>query len=280
MLIPQSFSEQLMYSTVKLSSGSRSATGFFYELNTPKKTIVVISNRHFAEQVDSLDKLDFTKSTISQNVNFNVHLNNGSNYNINEDVDWVLHPSQDLAFFNLTAVLSKYPLPSKVEFFILRVSPTTIPSQQQLENLSVLENVVMVGYPNGLYDEVNNYPVFRTGKTASHPAVDYNGEKKALLDVSCVPGSSGSPVFILDEGWVKHKNGALSQGNRFYFLGIENSMPTRYSKSLLEEKILPNGDKQYVRLANYLVEDDIKLGYYIKSSEISGFNAQIQDLGL
>ena len=57
-------------------------------------------------------------------------------------------------------------------------------------------------------------------------------------------------------------------------------MPTRYSKSLLEEKILPNGDKQYVRLANYLVEDDIKLGYYIKSSEISGFNAQIQDLGL
>ena len=280
MLTPQSFSEHLMYSTVKLSIGSSCATGFFYELDTPKKTIIVISNRHFAERVDSLDKLDFTKSTISQKTSFSVHLDNGSNYNINEDIDWILHPTQDLAFFNLTAVLSKHVLPPNVKFFVLRVSPKTIPSQQELDNLSALENVVMVGYPSGLHDQVNNFPIFRTGKTASHPAIDYNGQKTALLDVSCVPGSSGSPVFILDEGWVKYKNGAIAQGSRIYFLGVENSMPTRYSKALYEEITLPNGDKQYNQLVNYVIEDDIKLGYYIKSSEISGFNAQIQSLGL
>ena len=57
----------------------------------------------------------------------------------------------------------------------------------------------MVGNPNGLYDTTNNFSLFRTAKTTTHPAIDYNGKKKALLDIACLPGSSGSPVSILDE---------------------------------------------------------------------------------
>lgn len=146
--------------------------------------------------------------------------------------------------------------------------------------LAALENVVMVGYPNGLYDTVNNYPLFRTGKTATHPAIDYNGKKKALLDMACLPGSSGSPVFILDEGWIHHKNGGMSAGSRILFLGIENSMPTRYSKSVYKKTIFPDGRIEYIKTEDYIIENDMKLGYYIKSSEISGFNVQIQNLGL
>lgn len=280
MLIPQSQSERLMYSTVRLSIGNITATGFFYKLNTAQGSVIVISNRHFAEQVDDLSKLDFSKTTITQRTNFLIHLTDGTNYQIDEDIDWILHPTEDLAFFNLTGILNNHPQPTGIKYFYLHVTPNMMPSVAQLGDLNALENVVMIGYPNGLYDVKNNYPIFRTGKTASHPAVDYNGKKKALLDVSCVPGSSGSPVFILDEGWICHKNGGMSTGSRILFLGIENSMPTRYSKSLHEEIILPNGDKQYNHIINYVIEDDIKLGYYIKSSEISGFNAQIQALGL
>ena len=280
MITPQSISEKLMYSTVRLEIGAITATGFFYKVNSSKKSIIVISNRHFAEQVDSLDKLNWNLTTIKQKTSFALHLDDGQNYNICDDIDWHLHPSEDLAFFDLTSILLKQLLPTNVRFSILHISSQEIPTQQQLDDLSAIENIVMVGYPNGLYDAKNNYPIFRTGKTASHPAVDYNGKKEALIDVSCIPGSSGSPVFILDEGWVKCKNGSLSQGDRVYFIGIENSMPTRFSNSLYEKTITSTGQAQLVKLTNYFIEDDIKLGYYIKSSALQGFNAQILALGL
>ena len=43
-----------------------------------------------------------------------------------------------------------------------------------LEELSALEELVMVGYPIGLWDKNNNFPIFRKGYTASHPAIDFN----------------------------------------------------------------------------------------------------------
>ena len=143
-----------------------------------------------------------------------------------------------------------------------------------------LENVVMVGYPNGLFDSQNNHPLFRTGKTATHPAIDYNGQRKALLDMACLPGSSGSPVFILDEGWIRNKNGGMCAGSRILFLGVENSMPTRYVKAVYKKAILSDGEVNYIPTDDYLIENDMKLGYYIKSSEMWGFDAQIQNLGL
>ena len=280
MLTAQSISEQLMYSTVRLSIGDSTATGFFYELNTTKKTVIVVSNRHFAEQVDSITKLDFGKDSINQKTSFSIHLNNGGNCNFNENITWILHPTKDLAFFDLTSILSNHKLSINQEYSYIPISETIIPTQKELDDLFAIEEVVMVGYPNGLYDSVNNYPIFRTGKTASHPAVNYSGKEEALIDVSCVPGSSGSPVFILNEGWIRYKNGGLAQGNRIIFLGIENSMPTRFSKSLYKKQRLPNGQIEYVQDDEYLVKDDMKLGYYIKSSELAGFGPQIMALGL
>jgi hypothetical protein len=280
MLHPQSISEELMYSTIRLSIGTSTATGFFYELNTPKKTVIVISNRHFAEQVDSLSKLDFSKNSITQQTQFLIHVDDGTNKQISENIEWFLHPSADLAFFVLEKALRNHPLPANVNYLVLRVNPNMIPTQTQLNALTALENVIMVGYPNGLYDSVNNYPLFRTGKTATHPAIDYNGKKKAILDMACLPGSSGSPVFVFDEGWIHHKNGGMSAGSRIFFLGIENSMPTRYSKSVYKKTILPDGKISYNQTDEYIVEEDMNLGYYIKSSEISGFNAQIQSLSI
>ena len=280
MIIPQTPSEKLMYSTVRLSIGNTCGTGFFYKLDTDKKTIIVVSNRHLAENVNSLEDLDFSKSSITQKTEFLIHLDDGNNQSFYEDITWFLHPTQDLAFFDLSSVLNKHPLPTNKNYYYIPVSSASIPSQNTLDNLFAIEDVVMLGYPNGLYDTVNNYPIFRTGKTGSHPAIDYNGEKKALLDVSCVPGSSGSPVFILDEGWIRYKNGALAQGNRVLFLGVENSMPIRRSNALFKKIKLPDGTNKLEKLEDYFVIDDMKLGYYIKASELKGFDPQIKALGL
>lgn len=108
MLQPQSISERLMYSTIRLSIGTSTATGFFYELDTPRKTVIVISNRHFAEQVDNLSKLDFSKSSIIQQTHFLIHLNDGTNVQIHENVEWFLHPSEDLGYYIKSSEISGF----------------------------------------------------------------------------------------------------------------------------------------------------------------------------
>lgn len=57
-------------------------------------------------------------------------------------------------------------------------------------------------------------------------------------------------------------------------------MPTRYVKAVYKKAILSDGEVNYIPTDDYLIENDMKLGYYIKSSEMWGFDAQIQNLGL
>lgn len=278
MLQPKTLSEQLMYATVRLTIGTSAATGFFYQTNSDKKTTVVISNRHFAEQVGNLSDLDFSKESIIQKTTFTIHLSNGGNKQFTEEVVWHLHPSEDLAFFILTDILAKNPLEKEITYYIMHIPQNLIPTAQQLEELLPLEHVTMVGYPNGLYDAENNYPIFRSGTTASHPAINFNGKNQALLDMACLPGSSGSPVFILNEGAYLKKDGCLHAGKRIIFLGVENSIPTRFSPALYKKLLSSDGSDRYILENNYVIQEDINLGYYIKSSEINGFNNQFENL--
>ena len=50
--------------------------------------------------------------------------------------------------------------------------------------LSAVEEILMIGYPNGLWDAVNNYPLIRRGVTASHPAVDFDVD--VLVGFRCI----------------------------------------------------------------------------------------------
>ncbi len=57
----------------------------------------------------------------------------------------------------------------------------------------------MVGYPNGLWDKSHDpADLLVRGITASHPEIDFCGKPELLVDIACFPGSSGSPVFVLN----------------------------------------------------------------------------------
>ena len=49
-------------------------------------------------------------------------------------------------------------------------------------SVRAFETVLMIGYPNGLWDATNNRPIARRGTTASHPFLNWNG-RKILLQV-------------------------------------------------------------------------------------------------
>ena len=93
-----------------------------------------------------------------------------------------------------------------------------ISDDDKLKELSALEDIVMIGYPNGIWDEVNNKPIIRKWVTATHPCLDYNGKKELMIDAACFPGSSGSPVFILNEGSYTDKLGNTYMGQTRVFL--------------------------------------------------------------
>ena len=282
MIDPISLSENMMYGTLILYTEREQGTGFLYE--TPSKRIVVVSNRHL---VEGTDKLDFSKSEIKQFIKTIIHIK-GGNATVTGQVCWHLHPSVDLAFFSLDELLAPYEKTISLDQdYLFALSEKFIPTQKQLDELSACEDVTMVGYPSGRFDQANNYPLFRYGKTATHPAVDFNGGKMGLIDVPCLPGSSGSPVMILNEGSFHTKKGDVVIGSRLIFIGIEVSMPYRENKVVKDKKDPDTGNvlfdengKKLIEETELYIQEDLSMGFYIKSTELLAFNRFFKSLGL
>lgn len=53
------------------------------------------------------------------------------------------------------------------ELFYIAFDVSTLPDRKLLDDVSALEDIIMVGYPNGIWDEKNNKPIFRKGITAT-----------------------------------------------------------------------------------------------------------------
>lgn len=62
-------------------------------------------------------------------------------------------------------------------------------------DLIPMEEVSMIGFPNGIWDSVNNGAIARRGIIATIPEKDYLGKREFVVDMACFPSSSGSPVF-------------------------------------------------------------------------------------
>jgi hypothetical protein len=113
---------------------------------------------------------------------------------------WKFHPddSVDLCAMPIATIIKI--LQSKgINPFYVPFDNSFIPNDLQRGELNSLEEIVMIGYPDGLWDSVNNKPIFRKGITATHANIDYEGKKEFLIDAACFPGSSGSPVVIYNE---------------------------------------------------------------------------------
>lgn len=61
-----------------------------------------------------------------------------------------------------------------------------------------IEDIIMVGYPNSIYNESANLPIVRKGITATGLCDKYNNFDLFVIDIPTFGGSSGSPIFILN----------------------------------------------------------------------------------
>lgn len=264
-----SLSEKVTYSTVLIrceySDGtSGSGTGFIINLcpNKENQTCVpvLITNNHV---VANSVKTVFEFCRADENGNPIDTEPFSFTYKGNA---WIHHPdsSVDLCCLLLAEALTALKK-SNTKVFYIPLGTNLIPSHKELEALSAMEDVVMVGYPIGLSDTYNHKPIIRRGITSSHPKKDYRGKKETLLDMACYPGSSGSPVFILNQGTYAMPHG-IAMGNRLYLLGVLYGGHEFNAQGVLHFANLPNVPVPVTRIP-------INLGIMIKAERVLEFES-------
>ena len=141
--------------------------------------------------------------------------------------------------------------------FYRNVPESLIPTPEQWQTLDAGEEVIMMGCPWGIHDDVNKLPLARRGALASFPGLDFNGKPEFVVDVAIFSGSSGSPIFLNSFFTFNPKSGEYELRPRSLFLGI--------LKSGME--ILPEAEEGS-RADNEASGKPLHLGLAIKSTEL------------
>ena len=216
--------ERLTHSTVRISccldDGSISTgSGFFYSFAKEgiRHVPTIVTNKHvIAGAVSgkfSLTLRGVDGPLVGQHITIELD---------QFEKRWIPHPDAqvDICVMPIAPLLEEAAAEDKVFFFTL-LDESLLPTQSDLDDLSVLEDVLMIGYPNGIWDATNNMPILRRGITATHPNLNYEGRTEFMIDAACFPGSSGSPVFLFNTGgWTDRRGNTRLGGVRVKLLGL------------------------------------------------------------
>lgn len=280
LIVPVGFNENFLYNTVKIiglkdNKQHSCGTGFFFhfKLKTNQNVELILTNKHVIN--NGSDSLSFTLHE-GQFINDEL-LPMGRFFNVtltNLPQNLVEHPNKDI---DLVAILYgplNKEIEEKTKKFIYRksIDDTYIKTDNELkEQSSVAEDVLMIGYPSGLVDELSNFPIIRKGITSTHPALDFKGQSIGVVDIACFPGSSGSPIFISMQGSYPNKTGGLCIGNKSIFLGLLYGGPIYTEKGEIIVKEIPTSQKLFTQY-----QQTIHLGYYVKAKEIKFLCSHIE----
>lgn len=199
------------------------STGFFYDFNSRMlndsiyvKTTTIVANRKVVEKASegilffSCIDLDIRKKDTTRYIWLVDSFSES----------WIYHPDStvDLAILPVTYMNREFRKDGR-EILYYPLNSAAIPDKKNWQEQNQLEDILVIGYPQGFWDVKNNLPVCRKGITAIPRSIDYNGEEELLLDIPVFEGSLGSPVFSYENGTY------LDQGNlvyrkRFKLIGI------------------------------------------------------------
>jgi len=277
MIKPVSFTEKLLFSTIRiealLADGQRSVgTAFFFDarLDENRHLPLIVTNKHVVKDaVEGIIQLHEAEGEGNEirpsGRHFEARINNFAGH-------WIGHPNEsiDLCAMPFQPMRDKLQKNGK-RIFNLSFDESLVFSDLQLETLSAVENVLMVGYPTGLWDEKNNLPLFRRGITSTHPAIDFCGKPIFLIDAAAFPGSSGSPVVFADMGFYQDKMGNTSIGtSRIALLGVLYAGPMWTAEGSVEVDPIPTAVLPMSR-TNVMIH----LGYVLKAKEILALSSHI-----
>ena len=214
-----------MTTIVRVYSGSKigQATAFYYQ--SPQNDVYLVSNRHVfypgekypdsiifnlrkADTINKRDRWHPIKLEIKfLQLNLKLHTNNKidvASININEHV---LKPKSPLFY---------------------QIIPVTQPDTAtlNLENFEIGDDILVLGYPKGYYDEFNLIPIMKAGIISSFYRTNFNNLPCFLIDNGLFHGSSGSIVISKFKPLIiSNQEPLFSLEKSFTFLGIFSGAP-------------------------------------------------------
>ncbi len=197
-MLVETIYEKLLYSTLKIEILNenneilRMGTSFVFlkKIDNENFKLLLISNRHIFHcgQNARIYFVKKVKGSLKPNLGKKFIFTIKNYFNVYKE-----HPDAniDVACLNITEIISR----NDKKIFCNCLNTDMLVDFKE-EKVSIAEGIKYIGFPHNGYDQLNNLPIVRKGLIASHPKVDFNGEKKFIIDAKVCPGSSGSPVLI------------------------------------------------------------------------------------
>jgi len=228
--IAQELLQSLFYSTIRLEcyendtinghvhSIKTNATGFFFILNIDGNyTPTIVTTAHAVKQAEKVI-LTFTASKKDTFLpdNKRTVIKRLSSFN----KYWIYHPTYDLAICPLAAIFGDKIYNSREIYYKAFSEQNIVNLNKQTNGIEInsIEDILMIGYPKGIWDSVNNLPILRKGITATPLPLNYLGKSQILADIPVYGGSSGSPVLLYKYGTFFGNNSIIANGGEVVFL--------------------------------------------------------------
>jgi hypothetical protein len=252
----------LMNGDKRISQG----TGFFYNENTTANETFLVTNYHVVTGKSPEEEMPNTGNFIEFNVRGDKNTQHYYNvklplYEMNGIPVW-----KESKKFPLADVVAIH-LPKNVDRFV-----GSILSKKEIDSdvkVSVGSRVVVIGYPGGLFDEKNMLPIWKNGRIASEPNVDFNGLPNIIIDITSYGGMSGAPVLIHSTG--AYETPDIIEGNKRRFGMSYGAIPKLigvFSDKYVSEVKLPLFDenkKEQIASFSVFIDDSLGLGVIWKS---------------
>lgn len=243
-------STQLLFTTVPIWTEDKngnlvSATAFIYNISSPfeptKSIPLLVTNNHVVSEAKRI-LIELTEGKAEKpDCNKRIH----AELDVNAFIDFK-DETLDIAATPIAPIINQVNEANKTIFF-RSVGTELIPTDEILNNLAAMEEIVFIGYPSGLRDDKNGSPLIRRGITSTPVWNDFQGEPAFLIDAGVFPGSSGSPVFILNQGSYSTQDGVVV-GSRLLFLGVLTQTMIRNT----------GGGEVYIGIGKVIRSDAIK----------------------
>lgn len=257
-----STTKKLLFNTVRvdtvLEDGSEgSGTAFVVSHGHARgHHTFIVTNRHLVDGVRH-GGLVFTQKSHGQPLL-------GERFQLNIDQfpqAWFGHPDPavDLSIIPMRP-LEQAANAQGVELYYQPIDTRLVPDEAAIRALDALEEVLFVGYPSGVWDQVNLMPILRRGTTATPMALDFEGRAEFLIDAAVYPGSSGSPVFVYLPETLRP---AQSVVKKFLFAGVVAAVFFREEASHPVVAPVPPNNQGMV-----MGSEMIDLGLVIKSQSV------------
>ena len=194
-------------------------SGFFYK---KEDRISYMTNRHMvvgehkAQRPDSIRlNLHTDPSHIASSKTVSIDL-----YDADGRPAWMEHPSRGKAVDVVAIPVSRGQLGG------CEVVPLSKGRQVPDEIvLDLGQDLMVVGFPDGLSDSVHNLPIARNASLASCYMVPFNAEPYMLVDSNLHPGTSGSPIFTKPVFSARRPDGSFKNSDRgaTYLVGMHSA---------------------------------------------------------